>query len=70
MDEIQFFARRSAGAGILRKGEQMIFTVKVGISQVMEFHFDCMGDALDFVAICIKNGYRATVYGREVEDEV
>ena len=48
----------------------MIFTVKVGISQVMEFHFDRMGDALDFVAICLKNGYRATIYGREVEDEV
>ena len=70
MDKIQFCARQSEGAGILRKGEQMLFTVKVGISQVMEFHFDCLGDALDFVAICIRNGYRATIYGREVEDEV
>lgn len=58
------------GRAILGRGEQMIFTVKVGISQVMEFHFDCMGDALDFVAICLKNGYRATIYGREVENEV
>jgi hypothetical protein len=58
------------GRAFLGRGEQMIFTVKVGISQVMEFHFDCMGDALDFVAICLKNGYRATIYGREVENEV
>ena len=58
------------GRVIFGKGEQMIFTVKVGISQVMEFHFDCMGNALDFIAVCLKNGYRATIYGREVEDEV
>ena len=68
--ENQFCTRRSAGAGDYGKGEQMIFTVKVGISQVMEFHFDCMGNALDFIAVCLKNGYRATIYGREVEDEV
>lgn len=53
-------ARQSAGAGILKENE-MKYEVRVGINEVLAFHFDNLGDAVDFVFTCVENGYRATV---------
>ena len=39
----------------------MKYEVRVGIKEVLGFHFDNLGDAVDFVFICVENGYRATV---------
>ena len=33
----------------------------IGKTEVLGFHFDTMGDAIDFVCTCVENGYRATV---------
>ncbi len=32
----------------------------IGKSEVLGFHFDNMGEAIDFVCICVENGYRVT----------
>lgn len=47
----------------------MEYVVKIGITQEIKFVFDQMGEALDFIAICLNNGYRATVVpvGEEYE---
>jgi hypothetical protein len=39
----------------------MKYEVRVGIKEVLGFHFDNLGDAVDFVFTCVENGYRATV---------
>ena len=36
----------------------------------MEFHFDCIGDALDFAATCLDNGYRVEIIPIEDTEEV
>ena len=54
-------ARRSAGAGILRKGTIVKDEVRIGTTEVFGFHFDILGDAIDFAFTCVENGYRATV---------
>ncbi len=46
------------------------YEVRVGMSQLMKFNFDCMGDALDFAATCLDNGYRVVVIPLEDEDEI
>ena len=43
------------------KGNRMKYEVRVGIKEVLGFHFDNLGDAVDFVFTCVENGYRATV---------
>ena len=43
------------------KGNRMKYEVRVGINEVLAFHFDNLGDAVDFVFTCVENGYRATV---------
>ena len=74
MDEIQFCARQSEGAGILRKGKKMgkniIYEVQVGIENRLGFHFDCIGDAVDFAATCLDNGYRIEIIPIEDTEEV
>ena len=49
------------GGGLLRRGNRMKYEVRVGIKEVLGFHFDNLGDAVDFVFTCVENGYRATV---------
>ena len=39
----------------------MKYELRVGINEVLGFHFDNLGDAVDFVFTCVENGYRATV---------
>jgi hypothetical protein len=39
----------------------MKYEVRVGINEVFAFHFDNLGDAVDFAFTCVENGYRATV---------
>ena len=39
----------------------MKYFVKIGLSEAMNFVFDTVGDALDFAAICLGNGYRCTI---------
>lgn len=49
----------------------MRYEVRIGLTQQMEFNFDCMGDALDFAATCLDNGYRVVVIPLEDnEDEI
>ena len=43
------------------KGNRMKYEVRVGINEVLGFHFDNLGDAVDFVVTCVENGYRTTV---------
>ena len=62
-------ARRSAGAGVLRKGNRMKYIVKIWITETMSFVFDCIGDAMDFAITCVENGYRATIIPMESEEE-
>ena len=45
----------------------MKYEVRVGINEVLAFHFDNLGDAVDFVFTCVENGYRATVIPMEGE---
>ena len=47
----------------------MKYVVKIGVSQEMNFVFDNMGDSIDFISICLENGYRATVVPVEEEYE-
>ena len=39
----------------------MKYEVRVGINEVLVFHFENLGDAVDFAFTCVENGYRATV---------
>lgn len=39
----------------------MKYEVRVGINEVLAFHFDNLGDAVDFLFTCVENEYRATV---------
>ena len=50
-------------AGTQKKGRRIMkYEVRViGKTEVLGFHFDTMGDAIDFVCTCVENGYRATV---------
>ena len=54
------------GGGLLKENE-MKYEVRVGIKEVLGFHFDNLGDAVDFVFTCVENGYRATVIPMEGE---
>ena len=53
------------GGGLFIKGNRMKYEVRVGIKEVLGFHFDNLGDAVDFVFTCVENGYRATVISLE-----
>lgn len=67
------FARRSAGAGSLRKGEQVNFEVmvlKAEIPHVFGFSFESLDDALKFAQYCLSNGYRVTIIPRGAENEI
>lgn len=55
------------GGGLFIKGNRMKYEVRVGINEVLAFHFDNLGDAVDFVFTCVENGYRATVIPMEGE---
>ena len=46
----------------------MKYTVKIGVSQSITCVFDTLGDALDFAATLITNGYRATIIPTEGEE--
>lgn len=45
----------------IERSENVKYRVEIGISGTIALVFDCIGDALDMVAICLENGYRATV---------
>ena len=57
------------GRVIFRKGNRMKYIVKIGITETMNFVFDCIGDAMDFAITCVENGYRATIIPMESEEE-
>lgn len=55
----------------IKKENKVRYEVRIGLTQQMEFSFDCMGDALDFAATCLENGYRVVVIPLEDnEDEI
>ena len=66
IESLRTLTRQSAGAGFLKENE-MKYEVRVGINEVLAFHFDNLGDAVDFVFTCVENGYRATVVPMEGE---
>ena len=43
------------------------YKVFIGHSE-LEFTFDCYGDAIDFIAACLENGYRVTIIPFADED--
>ena len=47
----------------------IIYEVQVGLENVLGFHFDTAGDAIDFAAICLDNGYRTLIIPLEAENE-
>lgn len=47
----------------------MKYFVKIGLTETMNFVFDCIGDAMDFTITCVENGYRATIIPVESEEE-
>lgn len=55
----------------IKKENKVRYEVRIGLTQQMGFNFDCMGDALDFAATCLNNGYRVIVIPLEdTEDEI
>ena len=61
-------ARRSAGAGNFGKGTIVKYEVRIGTTEVFGFHFDILGDAIDFTFICVENGYKTTIIPLENEE--
>ena len=45
----------------IERSENVKYRVVVGVTETYSFVFERRDDALDFVAICLDNGYRATV---------
>lgn len=59
------------GGAVFKKENKVRYEVRIGLTQQMEFNFECMGDALDFAATCLENGYRVVVIPLEDnEDEI
>ena len=46
----------------------MKYTVKIGVSQTITCVFDCLGDAWDFAAVLLSNGYMVTIIPMEGDD--
>lgn len=47
----------------------MLYRVFIGLTEQLIFTFDNIGDAIDFTATCLENGYRATVVPVIKEDD-
>ena len=62
------YARRSAGAGDFGKGTIVKYEVRIGTTEVFGFHFDILGDAIDFAFTCVENGYKTTIIPLESEE--
>ena len=59
------------GGAVFKKENKVRYEVRIGLTEQMIFNFECMGDALDFAATCLDNGYRVVVIPLEdTEDEI
>lgn len=47
----------------------MKYEVRIGTTEVLGFHFDNLGDAVDFVFTCVENGYNATIIPMQIKED-